>query len=179
MQRNTCLNVIDPECSAGSYWFHPDMTKLKYIVSKCPTLNHFKEIARLSDLCIVCYLPFALEYYGTKVYSYHATFTLKPGMEEHYEFAEQWVKDRIKMDYIRHCTYAKEYTQKGVAHWHALLVSTKALNLSTHFAHFTKTYGGVKLQLMGPTASDRQQVLDYISKDSPAIDMEKPEKNGF
>lgn len=104
-------------------------------------------------------------------YRYLITFTLSPKLNTDLDpkdlekVVEELVVSTAKREAlgITYFAFAKEYTKKGVAHWHVAIETTKCLK-KNRFQYYTKTYGNVDIsKTKGTTLIE---ALNYISKDT-------------
>lgn len=105
-------------------------------------------------------------------YNYMVTFTIDPTKNKIDDLLEETIeqyicnqshRDALKITYF---AYVKEYTKKGVAHWHAVITTTKPL-AKNRFQFYEKLYGSVDISKTKVTTT--QEALNYISKESSPI----------
>lgn len=97
-----------------------------------------------------------------KKYYYLITFTLKPGADP--DKAEAYIRrvpERSPLQVTR-CDLVKEYTKKGVAHWHMSVITTKALK-KDRFSYYAQKFG--TLDISKNKAQQYDEMLEYMTKD--------------
>lgn len=103
-----------------------------------------------------------------KRYMYMITFTLKDPKDE--TQAEEYIISQAKREALQivQYQYAKEYTKKGIAHWH-VAIETKIPIKKDRFIQYykNKSYGNIDLSRSKST--NYQNILNYISKDTNPI----------
>lgn len=99
-----------------------------------------------------------------KKYIYLITFTLSTDNVAKEELAEEFIREQPKRKALSLLTWVmvKEYTKKGVPHWHCVVESYKPIK-KNRFEYYAKKFGFVDIsRTKGQT---RQEALQYISKD--------------
>lgn len=106
-----------------------------------------------------------------KRHYYMLTFTIdanKGDSEEHYDEAEAYVASvasRSALQLLQY-QYVREYTKKGIPHWHCLAVTTKPLK-KDRFHYYKKKFGFVDISKN--KAQQSSEIINYISKHSHPI----------
>lgn len=113
-----------------------------------------------------------IEATSKKKYQYLVTFTIDPKkhpdwqssatLEQTVDYIVESQQDRKLSLQMTFYAYSKEYTKKGMPHWHAVVVTTKPLP-KNRFAYFESTYGSIDISKTKVTT--HLEALDYISKD--------------
>lgn len=103
-----------------------------------------------------------------KTYIYMITFTLRREMASEEEHAEEFIRRQAQRSALGLLSfvYVKEYTKKGVAHWHVVVETTKPLK-KNRFDYYTKKFGSIDLSRTKGT--NTQEALQYISKESEPV----------
>ncbi len=97
-------------------------------------------------------------------YFYLITFTLKPGVpEDSYKLINKYIINRLQRSAlsIEKADIVQEFTKKGVAHWHASVVSKKYIS-KDRFKYYENKYGFVDISKNH--SQDYNTMYNYISK---------------
>lgn len=98
-----------------------------------------------------------------KKYRYLITFTLNNPAKA--VEAEQYVRDQSKRKHLdlTRWVMAKEYTKKGVPHWHCAVEARKPIK-KNRFQYYEKLYGFIDVSRT--KGQNLDEALQYISKES-------------
>lgn len=105
---------------------------------------------------------------GPKLYRYMMTFTLPDDHTFDEDTVERYIIKQCKRAPLRivEAHYAKEHTQKGVAHWH-VLVAAEIPCKKNRFDYYEEKYGII---LYSKTrAKTLKHGIDYINKETVSI----------
>lgn len=99
-----------------------------------------------------------------KRYVYMITFTLSPNSKADQKSVEEFISNQARRTALQIVKFemVKEYTKKGVPHWHALVVSKKHL-AKDRFKHYIENYGNIDISKS--KSQDSQHIYDYIKKE--------------
>lgn len=97
-----------------------------------------------------------------KKYYYMLTFTLRDSTQDEDEvelyIIKQSKRTALQIDEFHH---VKEYTKKGVAHWHVAIVTTKPLK-KDRFNYYIQKFG--TLDISKNKAQNIDEMLNYMTK---------------
>ncbi len=109
-----------------------------------------------------------------KQYIYLVTFTVDPKKVPDYKTRITEIEGFIQAQGLRTAlhlskySFVREYTKKGVPHWHACVVSDKCLK-KDRFQYYTKKYGSIDISKN--KAQQTSEMLNYMSKYGNIVDV--------
>lgn len=102
----------------------------------------------------------------TESYQYMVTFTVDPKKHSNPDESKIEIYLDSQIDrpalHILKCSYVKEYTKKGMPHWHMKLNTSKPLR-SDAFAQYKKVYGSVDISRSKHTNGQHTDI--YMNKE--------------
>lgn len=130
------------------------------------------DIKMYRTMCDPIFITFIKQKHkANKQYVYLYTFTL-----EHTQYpeddVEKYIIKQIKSPRFKilSCNFVKEYTKKGVAHWHACIFSEDPIETG-QFWYYAKKYGFVhnskdktKLKKLRKNPQKYDDILKYLNK---------------
>lgn len=102
-------------------------------------------------------------------YYYLITFTLNKNINpDQYDQIEKFIISQALRPALKivEAHYAREYTKKGIAHWHMAIKSTKFI-AKNRFNYYIKNYGNIDISKS--TNKSLEESINYINKEQQSI----------